>query len=78
MLATKSGPVLMTFLHSSQNKYLLLAFFSTAKNSFLKVGLVDINSMRFVQMGFCGIFGQQVDAIDYYTTRIEQLTQEVS
>lgn len=34
--------------------------------------------MRYVQTGFAGIFGQQVDAIDYYTARIEQLTQEVS
>lgn len=34
--------------------------------------------MGSVQTGFCGIFGEQVDAIDYYTSRIEKLTEEVS
>ena len=30
-----------------------------------------------VQTGFCGIFGEQVDAIDYYTSLIEKLTHQV-
>ena len=30
------------------------------------------------QTGFCGILGEQVDAINYYTSRIEKLTEEVS
>jgi hypothetical protein len=31
-----------------------------------------------VQTGFCGLFGQQVDAIEYYTTQIEKLTEQVT
>lgn len=34
--------------------------------------------MSFMQTGFLGIFGEQVDAIDYYTARIEKLNSEVS
>ncbi len=31
-----------------------------------------------MQTGFCGLFGQQVDAIEYYTTQIEKLTEQVT
>ncbi len=31
-----------------------------------------------MQTGFCGLFGRQVDAIEYYTTQIEKLTEQVT
>ena len=36
------------------------------------------NSPFFYQTGFLGLFGDKVDAIDFYTSEIEKLSKEVS
>lgn len=39
--------------------------------------LVSDLNLFVLQTGFCGLFGETVDAMDYYTERIEALKEQV-